>query len=134
MVKTPLLFLIVLAIAHVGVPSATGHERRSDALLRNALRGEQARKNPYAGNDDARLAGKKLFQRHCAECHGAGGIGTSDTPSLQTQVVRSAASGTLFRFLKNGNLRQGMPSWSRLPDAQVWQIITYLDAFRDPPK
>jgi len=23
-------------------------------------------------------------------------------------------------------LKQGMPSWSRLPDQRLWQIVTYL--------
>jgi mono/diheme cytochrome c family protein len=121
-----LFFLILLATS--GVPRANGQERRSDALLLGSPATERARKNPYADRDEAKLAGRKLFQRHCVECHGDAGIGTSDTPSLQTQVVRSAAPGTLLRFLKNGNLTRGMPSWSRLPDAQLWQIITYLDS------
>jgi len=32
----------------------------------------------------------------------------------------------LFWFLRNGNLRQGMPSWSGLPDQQRWQIVSFL--------
>jgi len=27
---------------------------------------------------------------------------------------------------KNGKLRSGMPSWSRLPDQQLSQIVAYL--------
>jgi len=82
--------------------------------------------NPYAGRSDAWRAGEKLFDRHCAQCHGDGGIGTDHAPSLKSVHIKSAKPGTLFWFVKNGNLRAGMPSWSRLPDAQVWQIVTYL--------
>jgi mono/diheme cytochrome c family protein len=125
-VKGILIFLVSLAV--VGVPKATSQERSSDALLRKTQRPDRALANPYAGKDGARLAGMKLFQRHCAECHGDAGVGAADTPSLQTELVRSAAPGTLFIFLKNGNLRRGMPSWSGLPDARVWQIVTYLNS------
>jgi hypothetical protein len=47
-------------------------------------------------------------------------------PDLHSPVVREAAPGTLFWFLKNGNLKEGMPSWSRLPDQQIWQLVSYL--------
>jgi mono/diheme cytochrome c family protein len=98
----------------------------SDSLLRQALTKTQAQNNPYAGNNEARIAGKKLFLRHCAECHGEDGRGREDTPSLQRESVRASAPGALVWFLKNGNLRRGMPSWSRLPEAQLWQIVTHL--------
>ncbi len=38
----------------------------------------------------------------------------------------AAPPGVLFWFLKNGNLKEGMPSWSRLPDQRRWQLVTYL--------
>ena len=84
-----------------------------------------AAQNPFRDNDLGRAAGQKLFQRHCAECHGPSAEGTEKAPS-PVQFALSAEPGTLQSFLKNGNLRRGMPSWSRLPDQQLWQIVTYL--------
>jgi mono/diheme cytochrome c family protein len=98
----------------------------SETMLRQAPARAQARKNPYANSSEARMAGRKLFQRHCAECHGEDGGGTLDAPPLQTGFIRTAPPGALVWFLKNGNLRRGMPSWSRLPEEQLWQIVTYL--------
>jgi mono/diheme cytochrome c family protein len=83
-------------------------------------------KNPYAGDTGALLAGKKLFERHCAGCHGQDGRGRDKAPDLRSPVIQSASEGTLFWFLKNGNLKEGMPSWSRLPDPQKWQLVSYL--------
>lgn len=123
----PLIF-VILCLAQLGLTTVAAQQRRSDAILLNAPFADQSVRNPYAGKDEARLAGQKLFHRHCEECHGQSGVGAVDAPSLQTQLVRSTAPGALFSFLKNGNLRQGMPSWSRLPDAQLWQIVTYLDS------
>lgn len=82
-------------------------------------------RNPFQDSPIARAAGQKLFLRHCAECHGTAGEGTDRAPSLQ-EFARSAAPASLQAFIKNGNLRAGMPSWSRLPDAQLWQLVTYL--------
>jgi len=86
---------------------------------------EPPAENPFQNSDSARAAGQKLFARHCAECHGPAADGTERAPSLR-EFVRSAAPGVLHTFIKNGNLRSGMPSWSRLPDAQLWQLVTYL--------
>ena len=82
--------------------------------------------NPYVARADAAQAGEKLFRAHCAECHGAGGNGGAHAPSLRSQYVASKSDRALFHFITNGNLRHGMPSWSRLSDDRRWQIVTYL--------
>ena len=87
----------------------------------------RAIENPYANSEAARAAGRKLFERHCAGCHGRSGEGGDKAPSLQA-VSNQATPGMLHWFIKNGNLREGMPSWSRLPDQQLWQIVAYLEA------
>lgn len=69
-------------------------------------------------------AGEKLFEQHCASCHGAGGKGTKYAPPLA--AAHAMESDELFRFVTNGNLRRGMPAWSRLPDERRWQIVAYL--------
>jgi mono/diheme cytochrome c family protein len=73
-------------------------------------------------------AGRKLYLRHCAECHGGDARGGPRAPSLDTRRVGEAAPGDLFWFLTNGSLRAGMPAWSRLPAAQRWQLTAYLKA------
>jgi len=82
--------------------------------------------NPYAGRADAVAAGRKLFRYNCAECHGAEASGSRSGPTLRSPRVQDGPPGPLFWFLTNGNLRHGMPSWSRLPDERRWQIVTYL--------
>jgi len=72
------------------------------------------------------MAGKKLFSQHCAACHGAGAQGTTRAPSLQTASVQGMSDDALVRFLTDGDLRKGMPSWSRLPEERRWQLTHYL--------
>lgn len=94
--------------------------------LAQAPPGAQSWRNPYAGQANALMAGKKLYARHCAQCHGLEGLGKEKAPNLRSATVQNASPGQMFWFLKNGNLKEGMPSWSRLPDQQLWQLVTYL--------
>lgn len=82
--------------------------------------------NPFADRSEAMLAGKKLFKRHCAECHGADAGGSEKAPNLRAAGLRDATHGDFFWMIRNGNLKKGMPSWSRLPDQQIWQLVAYL--------
>jgi mono/diheme cytochrome c family protein len=85
-----------------------------------------ARRNPLADDPDAIAAGSKLFAQHCAECHGEAADGGKKGPSLRAPEVQEALPGALFWLLTNGVVRKGMPVWSKLPDAQRWQLVTYI--------
>jgi mono/diheme cytochrome c family protein len=85
-----------------------------------------SRSNPFEGKPEAVAAGRKLFVDHCAQCHGENAEGTRKKPSLHSERIRDARDGELEWFLANGNPAKGMPSWSKLPDQQRWQIVRYL--------
>ncbi len=87
---------------------------------------ERVRANPMAGSEDAVAAGAIIFRRSCATCHGEDASGLGRHPSLRTERVKGATDGELHWLLTNGNLGEGMPSWSRLPEAQRWQLVRYL--------
>src|SRR5215813_952134 len=78
-----------------------------------------------SADDSNRLAGEKLYRKHCASCHGDIATGTNRAPSL-IEFTQTASPEAIFRVIRNGRLRAGMPSWSRLPDQQIKQVITYL--------
>lgn len=86
----------------------------------------RTKSNPLAEDPDAIVTGRKLFEQHCAECHGSMAEGGRKAPSLRTEEVQQATPGTLFWILTNGVVRRGMPVWSKLPEPQRWQIVTYL--------
>jgi mono/diheme cytochrome c family protein len=99
---------------------------RVGTLVQQAPPKAQALRNPFEGQQRATLAGAKLFARECAACHGSDGFGMGKAPPLNQFDVRDASPGTLFWVLRNGSLKRGMPSFSHLPEAQRWQIITYI--------
>jgi mono/diheme cytochrome c family protein len=130
---TAMLLVASLAFAIVG--AAGERERATDdrgVLLVIAQAPAKTRdwKNPYEGNSDALLAGKKLYLQHCAECHGQNARGMRNAISLRTPQVQNATPGELVWFLRNGNLFHGMPAWSGLPEQRRWQIVTYLKSLR----
>jgi mono/diheme cytochrome c family protein len=84
------------------------------------------RRNPLESDPEAMAAGGKLFEMHCAECHGANADGGKKGPSLRAEDVQQATPGALFWLLTNGVVRKGMPVWSRLPEPQRWQLVSYI--------
>jgi mono/diheme cytochrome c family protein len=87
-----------------------------------------AKPNPLAQKLEATAGGKKLFQRNCVECHGATGTGLKEkrAADLQLLAVQQQTDGALFWKITNGNTDRGMPSFSRLPELQRWQLVLYL--------
>ena len=96
------------------------------AELGKAPAKDQKKANPLAKDPDAVAAGKVLFEEHCEECHGSGGEGGKKAPTLRAREVQEATPGTLFWILTNGVVRKKMPVWSKLPEPQRWQLVSYL--------
>ena len=97
-----------------------------DADFHNAPLSAAARKNPYASQHQALVAGKKIYASKCANCHGDGGHGTGVVPSLAKGRAQKAQVGELFWFITRGDVDNGMPSWKKLSEKQRWQVVTYL--------
>ena len=97
-----------------------------DANFHNAPDSAQAMKNPFEGQDAAAQAGRSLYARNCASCHGPSGKGTGNIPSLVDGKLESVKPGEVFWFITHGDKANGMPSWEGLPQNQRWQIVTYI--------
>ena len=85
--------------------------------------------NPYEDNAYAMTEGQRLYEWYnCSGCHarGGGGIG----PPLMADVWRYGKEpGNIYTSIVEGR-PNGMPSWRRMPEYQVWQIVTYVQALR----
>jgi len=120
-----LLFGLCSLCAAQGKPEKT-EPTSVYAELEKAPAKYRAKANPMATDKNAVAAGKVLFEEHCAECHGENALGSKKAPSLRAPEVQSAPPGTIFWILTNGIVRKGMPVWSKLPEPQRWQLITYI--------
>ena len=115
------------ATAQTSSPS-TGKNDSVYAELAKAPAKATARPNPLKADPDAVAAGGKLFELHCAECHGATAEGGKKGPSLLAPEVQSSTPGALFWLLTNGVVRKGMPVWSKLPEPQRWQLVSFIQS------
>jgi mono/diheme cytochrome c family protein len=116
--KPAAILLAILTAALTG--AASSHWERVPAR-------DHARLNPLAGSPATIAAGALVYRDHCQQCHNANAEGDGRKhPSLRSLQVRTATDGDIEWFLRQGDLRHGMPSWSSLPEAQRWQVIAYL--------
>jgi mono/diheme cytochrome c family protein len=86
----------------------------------------RAKRNPFENDPEAVAAGRNLFEQHCSECHGDDGEGSRKAPSLRAEEVQNAAPGAIFWIVTNGVVRRGMPVWSKLPEPQRWQLVSFI--------
>jgi mono/diheme cytochrome c family protein len=106
------------------------YKYRKDALvyaeIAKAPDKARAKSNPLERDLEAAAAGRNLFEQHCVECHGNTAEGGKKGPSLRAPEVQKAAPGAIFWILTNGVVRRGMPVWSKLPEPQRWQLVSYI--------
>jgi mono/diheme cytochrome c family protein len=125
---TSVLLCASVALAQREKPPA--YKYHKDALvyaeLAKAPQKARAKRNPFDKDPDAIAAGRNLFEQHCTECHGDLGEGGRKGPSLRAEPVQNAEPGTIFWILTNGVVWRGMPVWSKLPEPQRWQLVSYI--------
>ena len=112
--------------AVVGLAMAMACLAADGSWLKDVPEADRKRVNPFAGQAGAVAAGKRVFEDHCAKCHGPEAMGKGKRPSLRSERVQRATDGEIFWLLKNGNLRKGMPTWASLPEPMRWQSITFV--------
>lgn len=116
---------------------ASKQKQRADSAyseIQKAPEKARAKRNPLEKDPDAVAAGRVLFEQRCAECHGDNGAGSQKAPGLRAREIQDAEPGAIFWILTNGVIRKGMPVWSKLPEPQRWQLVSYIKSLRAPAK
>lgn len=127
-------FVIASVLLFSGVVAAAGPQESPKnpekesvyAELKKAPEKYHRKANPLANDADAVPAGRILFEEHCEECHGKEGVGGNKAPSLRAEEVRNSSPGAIFWILSNGVVRKKMPVWSKLPEPERWQLVSYI--------
>ena len=92
-------------------------------------------KNPVAATPESIADGKRLYQRHCASCHGSnaeGGPGNDLIPAApdltDNEWKHGSTDGEIFSAIKNGvppDLNM-IPFGDQMNDAQIWAVVNYI--------
>ena len=93
-------------------------------------------KNPVKADATSQAAGKELWNKNCASCHGKAGLGDGvkartleSNPGNFSKDLNSQADGDLFYKTKTG--RGEMPKYEgKLADDEVWNVINYMRTFK----
>jgi mono/diheme cytochrome c family protein len=92
-------------------------------------------KNPVAASLDSIAAGKAIFQKTCAPCHGLnaeGGPGNDLIPAAPDLTDdmwdHGSTDGAIFASIKNGVAPDfNMTPWKdKLKDDDIWNVVNYL--------
>lgn len=88
------------------------------------------RADGYTDSAEAIGEGKRLFDSfNCSGCHFAGGGGIG--PALMDEKwIYGHEPDNIFHTIVEGR-PNGMPSYGgKIPDAQVWQLVAYVESLR----
>ena len=94
-------------------------------------------KNPTPPSAESITAGRKLYDRHCSECHGdtgkgdgMAGEGLDQKPSNFTDAKweHGSTDGEMFVVVRDGaGPKSEMKSFSKkLNEKQIWDVINYV--------
>jgi cytochrome c oxidase cbb3-type subunit 3 len=89
-------------------------------------------RNPLEGDQRALAEGERLYLwMNCAGCHGPKGGGAIGPPLRDADWIYGRDPAVIHQSIRQGR-PNGMPSFGgRLPDAQIWQIVLYVEKLAD---
>jgi cbb3-type cytochrome c oxidase subunit III len=99
-------------------------------------------KNPVAATPASISAGKQVYQRYCATCHGTnaeGGSGSDISPPAPDLTggdwKHGSTDGEIFSVIKNGvPPALNMEPWGdRIKDADIWNVVNYVRSLAKKP-
>ena len=126
--RMPVVFSAAFAVAVSAWLTGAAHAAQGNA--------EAAKiKNPVAADPDSIAAGKVLYAKNCAPCHGVNGTGGSGNdligpaPDLtDAEWQHGGTDGEIFTNIKDGippDLSMG-PWGDRLKDTDIWNVVNFL--------
>ena len=88
-------------------------------------------KNPLTRDADAVRAGRALYLKRCAVCHGQDAEGSMAANLVTSRTVRGSDAG-LFKVISEGFPGTEMPAQKDLDPRRIWQLVTYLHSLARP--
>jgi len=131
-----------VAVSHLGLypigadnpPSAIERSLAMRALDVYADKHKPDMENPVQATHENLMEGQRLYEDHCALCHGSAKTKLSPlrdkfnppVPQLIADVPEDE-DAWVFWVTKHGARMTGMPSWNGiLSDDQIWKVVAYV--------
>lgn len=94
------------------------------AVAASAVGTEAKIKLPTSHADQVK--GEKLFQVHCARCHGAKGEGSRGPSLMRAKLSRAADDAALVKVIENGIRGTEMPGAGAMDNREMRQVAAYV--------
>lgn len=101
----------------------------------NAPASAKKLKNPLKADEETIAAGRALFNKNCASCHGEDGKSKTDVSAamkkkptdLTAKEMSGITDGEIYWVVTNGIKKNGMPAFKVKAQAQArWQMTLYV--------
>ena len=93
-------------------------------------------KNPVSADDASVAAGKALFTKRCAECHGDSGKGDGEMADMydprpanltDAEWKHGSSDGEIYTVIRNGVKGTDMkPFAKKLTSHQTWDLVNFI--------
>jgi mono/diheme cytochrome c family protein len=125
--RVAVLFTVLIASALVPLSAEQSKEKW------NAPAAEAQKKNPVAASESSLAAGRKIYLKTCAMCHGK--TGDADGPAvielnihpakLSDPKLATEPDGSLFWKITTG--KKPMPTYGkRISETDRWNLVNYI--------
>lgn len=121
-----LIFAALLAVQEHQHPATGAHHHPEAAKIQN----------PVAADAASIAAGKVVYAKSCAECHGDAGKGdgnmadeyTPKPPDLtDAEWKHGSTDGEIFVLIRDGSKNTAMkPFGKKLTTPQIWNVVNYI--------
>jgi mono/diheme cytochrome c family protein len=90
-------------------------------------------KNPAAATPESLAAGKRLYQRLCIRCHGAGGkgdgeaaVGAEPADLVSGKWTFGSTDGEIYAAIREGTSKDMEGYAERISETDTWNVVNYV--------
>jgi mono/diheme cytochrome c family protein len=90
-------------------------------------------KNPIATTPESLAAGKRLYQRLCIRCHGAGGkgdgeaaVGAEPADLVSGKWTFGSTDGEIYAAIREGTSKDMEGYAERISETDTWNVVNYV--------
>lgn len=135
-----LIAVLVLPFALLSLLAFGGQELHPSTPHRHPE--AQKLKNPFPPDAPSLEEGRKLYQRHCASCHGPSAKGDGSmalaggTPANLTDETwdHGSSDGEIFVVIRDGTSSDMESYKDRLTERQIWLVVNYVRSLGPKPE
>jgi mono/diheme cytochrome c family protein len=134
------LSMLVVAIGLLTALWAFDFRASAHEGHRHAPASAKKLKNPLTATEENIEAGRSLFNRNCASCHGEDGNAKTDVAvamkvkptDLTGHTMHGITDGEIYWVIANGIKTSGMPAFSaKIKSNERWQMALYVKHLMD---